>query len=150
MTTESTLQKMRDFGTTSDYETHEIFKTPRPSQTVFYTDSTSPPKSSSTQEDFIQVEDDILSETAATVLRIDRDLVQVKLDPDLVVHFPIELFEDKSTLLVGQQLKYQITREDGYRQQAFIKDSRTVNESDKDDFLNLLDQVEIRQDNNQC
>jgi hypothetical protein len=151
MTTEPSNIESQVYGTTiSSHVSTHLLETQKPSQKVFYTNSTSAPDISLLPDEDSFIENEILSETTATILGVEKDLVQVKLDSDLIVHFPIELFEDQSILLVGQQLKYQITRVDGYRQQAFIKDNRMVDESNKEEFLDLLNQIELRQDNDSC
>jgi len=88
-------------------------------------------------------EDTILSQVDGVIVRTSEESVRVKLPNDIIANFPLALFNDKTKIVQGQHIRYQIKRDrEGYRYQEIIV-HETEHNPKKDEILKLLDSIRI-------
>ncbi len=91
------------------------------------------------------LEDNILSEVAGVIDRIEENTIRVKLYPKTYANFPHILFPNIENIRQGQHIKYLIKKaEDGYRYQEIVPIDNPQQHSEKEEIFRLLDEFKYK------
>lgn len=109
-------------------------------------------KTTKSIEDTIEVKsaeavetNNIIKEVEGVIVDIQEGYVSVKLLPDTIANFPEILFQDKGTIKLGQNIKYQLKIDkEEYRYQEIIPVFDKEPHKDRDFILNLTNEFKYK------